>query len=108
MASPRRISIGECVWSAPGTPMPKACGALSALAATNTAARPTSEWKAATSWGSAVITMRQTFATVVNYPLLAAQDADIAIPHVRASAHGEDADYKTNVALSDAVFTKKN
>ena len=35
--------------------MPNACGAFSAAAATNTAARPTSEWNAATSCGSAVI-----------------------------------------------------
>ena len=39
-------------------PMPNASGAFSAAAATNTAARPTSEWNAATSCGSAVIWMR--------------------------------------------------
>ena len=39
--------------------MPKASGAFSAPAATNTAARPTSEWNAATSCGSAVIWMRR-------------------------------------------------
>ena len=38
--------------------MPNASGAFSAAAATNTAARPTSEWNAATSCGSAVIWMR--------------------------------------------------
>ena len=38
--------------------MLKASGALSAPAATNTAARPTSEWNAATSSGIAVIGMR--------------------------------------------------
>ncbi len=40
--------------------------------------------------------------------MLAEQDAEIAIPHVRAVAHGDYADYKTNVAVDDAVFTKKN
>ena len=54
------------------------------------------------------ITMTQTFTNVGGYTMLAAQDADIAIPHVRAVAHGDYADYKTNVAVSDAVFTKKN
>ncbi len=43
----------------PGVPMPNASGAFSAPAATNTAARPTSEWNAATSCGSAVIWMRR-------------------------------------------------
>ena len=43
----------------PGAPMPKASGDTKAAAATNTAARPTSEWKAATSCGSAVIWMRR-------------------------------------------------
>ena len=43
----------------PGVPMPNASGAFSAPAATKTAARPTSEWNAATSWGSAVIWMRR-------------------------------------------------
>ena len=47
-------------------PMPNASGAFSAAAATNTAARPTSEWNAATSCGSAVIWMRS--ATKVPMP----------------------------------------
>ncbi len=42
----------------PGAPMPNACGAKKALAATSTAARPTSEWKKATSSGIDVIGMR--------------------------------------------------
>jgi hypothetical protein len=54
------------------------------------------------------ITMTQTFANVGGYTMLAGQDAEIAIPHVRAVAHGDYADYKTNVAVDDAVFTKKN
>jgi outer membrane lipoprotein-sorting protein len=54
------------------------------------------------------ITMTQSFANVGGYTMLAGQDADIDIPHVRAVAHGDYADYKTNVAVDDAVFTKKN
>lgn len=52
------------------------------------------------------ITMTQTFTAIGHYTMLAAQDAVIAIPHVRAVAHGEYRDYKTNVAIDDAVFTK--
>ena len=40
--------------------------------------------------------------------MLSAQTADIKIPHVRAVANGTYTDYQTNVAISDAVFTKKN
>ncbi len=54
------------------------------------------------------ITMTQSFANVGGYTMLAGQDAEIEIPHVRAVAHGDYADYKTNVAVDDAVFTKKN
>lgn len=54
------------------------------------------------------ITMTQTFTQVGTYTMLAAQDAEISIPHVRAAAHGEFNEYKTNVAVDDAVFTKKN
>ncbi|MEA2666218.1 MAG: hypothetical protein QOI11_3162, partial [Candidatus Eremiobacteraeota bacterium] len=54
------------------------------------------------------ITMTQAFENVGGYTMLAGQDAEIAIPHVRAVAHGSYADYKTNVAIDDAVFTKKN
>jgi hypothetical protein len=39
--------------------MPKASGFTKAAAATSTAARPTSEWNAATSCGIAVIWMRR-------------------------------------------------
>src|SRR5579875_2771674 len=48
MARPSDISSRLWVWIAPGMPMPNASGPFSAAAATNTAARPTSEWKAAT------------------------------------------------------------
>src|SRR3954471_6591199 len=44
---------------APTLPMPKASGAYSALAATRTAAMPTSEWNAATSSGIDVIGTRR-------------------------------------------------
>ena len=59
MASPSDISTRLWAWILPGVPMPNASGAFSAAAATNTAARPTSEWNAATSCGSAVIWMRE-------------------------------------------------
>ena len=53
----------------PGAPMPKASGETKAAAATNTAARPTSEWKAATSCGSAVIWMRQATTVPIAPPI---------------------------------------
>ena len=53
--------------------MLNASGAFSAAAATNTAARPTNEWNAATSCGNAVIWMRSATTT----PIAAAdQDAE--------------------------------
>ena len=58
IARPIDISIRLSVKIWPGVPMPNASGAFNAEAATNTAARPTSEWNAATSCGSAVIWMR--------------------------------------------------
>jgi len=54
------------------------------------------------------ITMMQTFRQIGPYSLLAEQDAEIAIPHVTAVAHGTYNDYRTNVAVDDAVFTKHN
>ncbi len=59
IAAPSDISIRLAGWMSPGTPMPKACGANRAPAATSTAARPTSEWKKATSCGILVISMRR-------------------------------------------------
>jgi hypothetical protein len=53
------------------------------------------------------ITMTQTFADVGGYTMIAGQEVEIQIPHVRAVAHGEYTDYQTNVAIDDAVFTKK-
>jgi hypothetical protein len=54
------------------------------------------------------ITMTQTFRQVAGYSMLAEQNAEIAIPYAKAVARGTYADYKTNVAIDDAVFTKKN
>jgi hypothetical protein len=54
------------------------------------------------------ITMTQRFREVGGYSMLAEQDAEIAIPYAKAVAHGTYSDYKTNVAIDDAVFTKKN
>ena len=54
------------------------------------------------------ITMTQTFRQVGSYSMLAEQDAEISIPYAKAVAHGTYSDYKTNVAIDDAVFTKKN
>jgi hypothetical protein len=54
------------------------------------------------------ITMTQTFRDVGGYSMLAEQHAEIAIPYAKAVAHGTYSDYKTNVAVDDAVFTKKN
>lgn len=52
------------------------------------------------------ITMTQTFANIAGYAMLASQDAEVAIPHVHAVAHSDYSDYRTNVAIDDAVFTK--
>jgi hypothetical protein len=54
------------------------------------------------------ITMSQSFRPVGDYLLLAAQTAEIAIPHVSAIASGSYDQYQTNVALSDAVFERNN
>jgi anti-anti-sigma regulatory factor len=54
------------------------------------------------------ITMTQTFREVGGYSMLAEQDAEISIPYAKAVAHGTYSDYKTNVAVDDSVFTKKN
>lgn len=54
------------------------------------------------------ITMTQTFRDVGGYWMLSEQNAEIAIPYAKAVAHGTYSDYKTNVAVDDAVFTKKN
>ena len=69
IARPTDISTRLSVWIAPGTPMLNASGAFSAAAATNTAARPTSEWNAATSCGKAVIWIRSATTTPMPPPI---------------------------------------
>jgi hypothetical protein len=59
-------------------------------------------------YNGGTITMTQHFSDIGGYTMLSAQTADIKIPHVRAIANGTYTDYQTNVAISDAVFTKKN
>jgi anti-anti-sigma regulatory factor len=53
------------------------------------------------------ITLTQTFGTVGGYRMVVEQRAEIKIPYASAIAHGTYTDYKTNVALDDAVFTKQ-
>lgn len=53
------------------------------------------------------ITLTQTFRDVAGYSMLAEQHAEVAIPYARAVVSGSYTDYKTNVAIDDAVFTKK-
>jgi hypothetical protein len=59
-------------------------------------------------YNGGVVTMTQHFADVGGYTMLSAQTAEIKIPHVRATATGTYTEYRTNVAIDDAVFTKKN
>ena len=66
---PSPISIRLCILILPGRPRPKASGETKAAAATNTAARPTSEWKAATSCGRAVIWMRMATTAPIAPPM---------------------------------------
>ena len=66
---PSPISIRLCILILPGRPRPKASGETNAAAATNTAARPTSEWKAATSCGRAVIWMRMATTAPIAPPM---------------------------------------
>lgn len=54
------------------------------------------------------ITMTQTFRQIGGFSMIAEQSAQIAIPYAKAVAHGSYSDYKTNVALDDSVFTRKN
>jgi hypothetical protein len=59
-------------------------------------------------YNGGTITMTQHFSDIAGYTMLSSQTADIKIPHIRAIANGTYTDYQTNVAISDAVFTKKN
>ena len=53
------------------------------------------------------ITMTQTYRQQGDYNVVAAQHAEIKIPHVRAVADATFGQYQTNVAVSDAVFGGK-
>ncbi|HEV3153488.1 MAG TPA: hypothetical protein VGZ02_06780 [Candidatus Baltobacteraceae bacterium] len=53
------------------------------------------------------IAMTQSYRDQGQYNVIAAQHADIHIPHVRAVADATFGAYQANVAVSDEVFTKK-
>jgi outer membrane lipoprotein-sorting protein len=53
------------------------------------------------------ITMTQTYKQLGEYNVIATRHLDVHIPHVRAVADATYAQYQTNVAVSDTVFTKK-
>jgi hypothetical protein len=59
-------------------------------------------------YNGGVVTMTQRFTDIAGYLMLVRQDAEIAIPHIRASAHADYTDYQTNVAIDNSVFTKNN
>jgi hypothetical protein len=59
-------------------------------------------------YNGGVVTMTQHFAVIDGYSMLSSQVAEIRIPHVRAIANGTYTDYRTNVAIAESVFTKKN
>jgi hypothetical protein len=50
------------------------------------------------------ITLTQEFRDIGGFSMVSEQHADIAIPYARAVVHGVYSDYRTNVALDDAVF----
>lgn len=54
-----------------------------------------------------IISMTQTFKQQGAYSVVATQHADIRIPRVHAVADAAYGQYQTNVAVNDAVFTKK-
>ncbi len=53
------------------------------------------------------ITMTQTYRQQGAYNVVSTQHADIHIPHVHAVADATYGQYQTNVAVNDAVFTRK-
>ena len=69
IATPMDISTIERVLIWPKLPMWKASGTIKAAQATNTAAKPTSEWKAATSCGMAVIGIRRAITAPMPAPM---------------------------------------
>ena len=58
-------------------------------------------------YNGGTIAMSQRFQDVGGCTVLAAQHATIRIPYVHAAADAIYSDYKTNVAIDDAVFTRK-
>ena len=104
MTVPSPISIRLWVLMLPGAPMPKASGETKAAAATNTAARPTSEWNAATSCGSAVIWMRSATTVPIAPPIDQAADDQPGRDHARGGDGDADrhhhADDAEQVALA--------
>ena len=72
MAAPSAISTRLIALICPAaSAIPNASGESKAAAATSTAARPTRLWKAATSWGIAVIGMRRAMTTPAPPPISA-------------------------------------
>lgn len=57
-------------------------------------------------YNGGVITMTQWYRTEGGYSLLSSQHAEIRIPHVHAVADAKYSDYRTNVAVSDGVFSE--
>lgn len=55
-------------------------------------------------YNGGVISMTQTYRRYGLYDVVAAQDATIRIPHIRATAHATYDDYRTNVALDGSPF----
>ncbi len=82
IAAPSVISIRLTVRMLPSAPrMPKASGLRKAATATSTAARPTSEWKAATNCGIAVIAMRRAVTRPMTAPMaMAARISSAVLP----------------------------
>ncbi len=58
-------------------------------------------------YNGGTISMSQEFERVGSFEVLARQHATIKIPFVHASAEAVYRDYKTNVAIDDTVFTRK-
>ena len=58
-------------------------------------------------YNGGTISMSQEFERIGSFEVLAKQHATIKIPFVHASAEAVYRDYKTNVAIDDTVFTRK-
>ncbi len=59
-------------------------------------------------YNGGVISMSQEYELVDGFSVMKAQHATIRIPFVHASAEGRYNDYRTNVPIDDAVFTKES